>query len=179
MSKRESKDVFEKSFENTDFYKKQKELYLINKEKIDNKRRITQEKKEMHSHSSLFEGNTCLSKARYVAIKVARHCKELAKQHDYVILNSLLNQLFRSATSVLANMAEGSSNLISLRDRINKFNLALKEARESICWIDVLYELGEISEEEANDLLDELNDIIRILSKSIYTMRCKQNKQNK
>lgn len=177
MSKKENKSIFEKSFENTDFYKKQKELYLINKEKIDNKRRIEQEKKEMHSHSPLFNGNISLQKARYVSIKVARHCKELAKQQDYVILNSLLNQLFRSATSVMANLAEGSSYLISYRDRINKFNLALKEARESICWIELLYELKEISEEEAYDLLDELNDIIRILSKAIHTMKKKQNKR--
>ena len=93
---------------------------------------------------------------------------------NHVVLNSLLNQLFRSATSVLANMAEGSSNLISCRDRISKFNLALKETRESICWLELLYELEEISEAEVNDLIKELNDIIRILSKSIITMRNKQ-----
>lgn len=88
MSKQERKSVFDRSFENTDFFKKQKGNYLVNKEKIDNQRKIEQEKKEIFTRPSSFDGNICLKKARYVAIKVARHCKELAKQHDYVVLNS-------------------------------------------------------------------------------------------
>lgn len=51
---------------------------------------------------------------------------------------NISNQLLRAGTSIGANNAE-ASNAISVADFKSKSFIALKEARESLYWIDLLY----------------------------------------
>jgi len=70
-------------------------------------------------------------------------------------------QLLRSATSVAANMMEVSES-VSKKDFINKLGIALKEAKESIHWIELLVEYYE-----NKDLLwlsQEAEALVKILS---------------
>lgn len=75
-----------------------------------------------------------------------------------------------ASSSVLANMAEGSVQLISSRDKTNCFRISCKEALETIAWISLQNELGEITDDESTALTDELTQIIKILSKYISTI---------
>ena len=62
-------------------------------------------------------------------------------------VSNLCNQLLRSGTSIGANNAE-AVNAISKQDYRSKSFIALKEARESLYWIDLLYRNKYITEEQ-------------------------------
>ena len=162
--------VYERSFANTEFFKKQKEIYQERKKELDTERWENYRKKLEMEKNPLFYNNISYQKAKTVAVEVARICQRISLKKDYVILNAYCNQVIRSSSSVLANMAEGSVSIISSKDKSNRFRISIKEAYETIAWISLLNELNEISDDEANYLIDELTQIIKILSKAISTM---------
>lgn len=53
-------------------------------------------------------------------------------------VSNLSNQLLRAGTSIGTNNAE-ATNAISKADFKSKSFITLKEARESLCWIDMLH----------------------------------------
>lgn len=59
-------------------------------------------------------------------------------------ISNLCNQLLRSGTSIGANNAEASS-AISKADFKSKSYIALKEARESLYWLDLLHRNGYLT----------------------------------
>ena len=79
----------------------------------------------------------------------------------------LASQLFKSGTSIGANVEEAQAAQ-SKRDFIAKMSIAAKEARETKYWLRLLKET-EISAVEVDKLLDEIEDIINIISKIVKT----------
>lgn len=69
-------------------------------------------------------------------------------KQDYTILSPLVNQCVRSSTSIAANLAEAAAPVISAKDRIYKMSLSFKECVETIHWCNVLYEMGELTEQQ-------------------------------
>ena len=154
--------------------KDKKYAYWINGRSSDSENFKKDNKNDIFSNSN----NICYNKAKYVAIKSGQLCQRLAKKKDYVILNNYLTQLVRSSSSIYANYCEGNASLITIKDRIAKFNICLKEAEETIAWLTILYELKEISKEEFDTIRNQTIEIIRILSKSILTMKKNQSLKN-
>ena len=60
-------------------------------------------------------------------------------------VSNLCNQLLRAGTSIGANNAEASS-AISKADFKSKSYIALKEARESLYWLDLLHRNGYLTD---------------------------------
>lgn len=174
MAKQTHNDVFTNTFMKTDYFKGQRELYLKNKAEIDDRRKREQEKKANLQAPDIFEDNICYTKAKSVAVEIIYICKELMQKKDYTILSSLCNQIVRSSTSIVANIAEGSTSCISAKDKSNKFSIAFKECMETISWISLLYEIEELTEEQYNRLTDECMQIVKILSRSIHSLRNKK-----
>ena len=75
----------------------------------------------------------------------------------------LAYQLIKSGTSVGANVEEGYG-AESVKDRIHKFSIARKEARESHYWCHLLQEAAIGDVEAAAFLTDEAMQLARILS---------------
>ena len=71
-------------------------------------------------------------------------------------------QLLRSATSVGANIEEADGT-DTLKDKIYKWVLARKEARESRYWVRIICESGSDSD-EGRALAQESTELINILS---------------
>ena len=176
MAKQTHNDVFSTSFGKTDFFKNQKELYFQNKQEIDRKRHEEEERKNTIAQNEMFGQNVCYQKAKQLSVKCVKICKRLMEKRDYVILSGFCSQLSRSSSSILANLSEGCFYNISYRDRINKFSISSKECYETISWISLLYEIGEITEDEYVELISDCKEIIKILSKSIETMKRKSKK---
>ncbi len=82
-------------------------------------------------------------------------------------------QLLRSATSILANYIEGQS-ASSKKDFINFLNHSLKSANESKVWFAILRDTKRVSKEKTDPLLQELEEISKILASSIITLRKKK-----
>ncbi len=67
------------------------------------------------------------------ATKISSFYIELKNKKLYEIAS----QLFRSGTSIGANIAE-SKDSVSKKDFINKLSISLKEARETYYWLEIL-----------------------------------------
>lgn len=89
--------------------------------------------------------------------------KKLRADKEYIIAD----QFLRSATSIGANICEAEAG-ITKRDFISKIAIASKEARETRYWLHLLKE-SAILKENLDDLLDEIEQIIRILTKIVKT----------
>lgn len=83
-------------------------------------------------------------------------------------ISNLCNQLLRSGTSIGANNAE-AVNAISKQDYRSKSFIALKEARESLYWIDLLHRNKYITEEQYTSIHGDCEELVRIL-----VSRCKK-----
>lgn len=92
---------------------------------------------------------------------------ELYKQLSKVDNNPILQQLLRSATSIGANVNEGSAGQTK-KDFITKMTIASKEARESSYWLRLLKE-SKWYNIDLTDKISDCNDIIKILTKIVKT----------
>jgi len=81
---------------------------------------------------------------------------------------ALANQLLRSGTSIGANNAE-ACNAISKADFKSKSFIALKEARESLYWIDLLHRNGYLDDIQYNSIYADCEELVKIL-----VARCKK-----
>lgn len=79
----------------------------------------------------------------------------------------LASQLFRSGTSIGANVEEAQAAQ-SKRDFIAKMSISAKEARETRYWLKLIDET-HISKIDVKSYLVEVNEIINILTKIIKT----------
>ncbi len=82
-------------------------------------------------------------------------------------VSNLCNQLLRSGTSVGANNAE-ACNAISKADFKSKSFIALKEARESLYWIDLLRRNSYLDDKQYQSIYNDAEELVKIL-----VARCK------
>lgn len=82
----------------------------------------------------------------------------------------LLKQLLRCGTSIGANVEESQAGC-SKSDFIFKITIAHKEAREAKYWIQLLMESGLLDRKRGAELLQDCEELIRILSSIIITSR--------
>ena len=104
------------------------------------------------------------------AVRIIKLCNFLDQQPGTPRL--LANQLFRSGTSIGANLEE-SQSAQSVKDFISKQQIALKEAKETRYWLRLLIETEMIEPEKITKLLDECEQVMKILAKSIVTSKQK------
>ena len=81
---------------------------------------------------------------------------------------ALCNQLLRSGTSIGANNAE-ACNAVSRQDFRSKSYIALKEARESLYWIELLKRNNYIDERQYQSIYEDCEELVKIL-----VSRCKK-----
>lgn len=81
---------------------------------------------------------------------------------------ALCNQLLRSGTSIGANNAE-ACNAISKADFKSKSYIALKEARESLYWIELLHRNNYIDDKQYESIYADCEELVKLL-----THRCKK-----
>ncbi len=85
----------------------------------------------------------------------------------------IVNQLLRSATSVGANIVEARASS-SKKDFTNYYHYALKSANESIYWIKLLRDTNNLVNIKTDSLLNETEQLARILACSILTLKGKR-----
>ena len=83
-------------------------------------------------------------------------------------VSNLCNQLLRSGTSIGANNAE-ATNAVSKADYRSKSYIALKEACESLYWIELLKRNNYIDERQYQSLYEDCEELVKIL-----VARCKK-----
>ena len=83
-------------------------------------------------------------------------------------VSNLCNQLLRAGTSIGANNAE-ACNAVSRQDFRSKSYIALKEARESLYWIELLHRNNYIDDKQYNSIYTDCEELVKIL-----VARCKK-----
>lgn len=83
-------------------------------------------------------------------------------------VSNLCNQLLRAGTSIGANNAEATS-AISKADFKSKSYIALKEARESLYWLELLHRNNYLTDIQFNSLYADAEELVKVL-----THRCKK-----
>ena len=91
-------------------------------------------------------------------------------KHEFVISK----QIVRSGTSIGANISE-SRNAQGEKDFINKLNIALKEADETEFWLKKLLYGDYITQIQYESMYQDNDEIVKILTKIIKTMKSKLN----
>lgn len=74
----------------------------------------------------------------------------------------LCNQLLRSGTSIGANNAE-ACNAISKADFKSKSFIALKEARESLYWLDLLHRNNYLTDTQYQSIYADCEELVKVL----------------
>ena len=104
-------------------------------------------------------GRTLTSSVLPLTSRVPVHLQSVA---------ALANQLLRSGTSIGANNAE-ACNAITKSDFKSKSYIALKEARESLYWIELLHRNSYIDDRQYESIYGDCEELVRIL-----VARCKK-----
>ena len=107
------------------------------------------------------------AKPGYTIVKGKRVYEKTIPVYLQSVAN-LCNQLLRSGTSIGANNAE-ATNAISKTDYRSKSFIALKEARESLYWIELLYRNGYIDDKQYQSIYADCEELVKIL-----VTRCKK-----
>ena len=111
------------------------------------------------------EDNAVAVKSKAFAVRCIRLRKYLCENKNEYVLSK---QLLRSGTSIGANIKEALRGQ-TRPDFGSKMNVALKEASESEYWIEILRDTNYISAQQAESMLNDCTEVIKILISIIKT----------
>ena len=124
---------------------------------------------EIKNNKSIIAG-----KAYAFALDIIVVYKQLTYDTKEYVLSK---QLLRAGTSIGANVNEAISSE-SKRDFVHKLSIALKEARETSYWLNLLKDSSYISQNSFDTLSHSCSEIIRMLSSIILTTKERYFKSN-
>lgn len=105
--------------------------------------------------------NLIQQKSYAFALRIVKLYSYLTKSKKEYTLSK---QVLRSGTSIGANVEEAIGGQ-SKNDFISKLSVAYKEARETNYWIRLLKDTGFITGKEANSLVEDTEELLKIITK--------------
>lgn len=113
-------------------------------------------------------------KSKAFALRIIKMYNYLCEQKKEYVMSK---QVLRSGTSIGANVAEAFFAQ-SEADFIAKLYISRKEAGETIYWIELLKESSYLGCDEADSMIKDCDELLKILTSSIKTMKSKQSPRN-
>lgn len=105
------------------------------------------------------DNNIVLQKSMDFAVRIVKLYKFLcAEKSEYV----LSKQLLRSGTSIGANLHEAQES-ISYKEFEAKIYIALKEARETEYWLNLLYETEYMDKTQYDSISSDCTNLLKLL----------------
>jgi len=89
-----------------------------------------------------------------------------------VVANQLICSAFPGASNYRTTRAQSKPQFL------NKLNIALEEVDESLDWLESIRDLNLSSAENLPDLLDEAEQLVKILGAAKHTLQLNLNKKN-
>ncbi len=114
--------------------------------------------------------NVIQDKSYAFAIRIVNLYRFLCEQKKEFVLSK---QLLRSGTSIGANIEESIGGQ-SEKDFYAKLNISYKEARETHYWLRLLQDTNSLSESESKSMLDDCDELLKIIGSIIKTMKTNQ-----
>jgi four helix bundle protein len=112
------------------------------------------------------KNNIIVKKSYDFALSIISLYKQLVERKEYV----LSKQILRSGTSIGANIHEAVSGE-SKKDFIHKLGIAVKEARETSYWLNLLKDSNYLPLHEYEHLNNHCEELIKILNSIILTTK--------
>jgi four helix bundle protein len=103
------------------------------------------------------------------AVKIDALRRDLNKKHHEY---NKADQVDRSASAIGANYSE-AVYAESEADYIHKLGIAQKEANETIYWLKVIYRCGYIKEDVFQEMMCDVEELIRIITAIIVSLKRK------
>jgi four helix bundle protein len=100
------------------------------------------------------------------ALEIIVFCELLDNKKKW----ALSNQVFRSGTSIGANVRE-AQNAESKADFVHKFKIAAKECEETIYWLELCQNSKNLP--DCKQLIDQISQIQKIINKIIISSKTK------
>ena len=111
--------------------------------------------------------NIVLEKSAAFSIRIVNLYKYLTcEKHEYV----MAEQIKRSGTSIGANISE-SQNAQSRADFIHKMNIALKEADETVYWLNLLHKTHYLTDIEFESMKNDAEELVKLLKAIVKTSK--------
>lgn len=114
------------------------------------------------------------SKSKSFALRIIKMYNYLCDEKKEYVMSK---QVLRSGTSIGANIAE-AFYAQSEADFIAKLYISRKEAGETLYWIDLLKESSYLSDDVAISISIDCDELLKLLTSSIKTMKRKQSPCN-
>jgi four helix bundle protein len=111
--------------------------------------------------------NIIQNKTYAFALKIIVLSRKLNHENKEFILS---RQLLKSGTSIGANVEE-AIGAQSRKDFYAKLTIAYKEARETSYWLRLLKDAQIAKEEDSNELLKELEEILKLIGSIQKTIK--------
>ena len=105
--------------------------------------------------------NVMLDKSFAFAVRVVKAYRYLTEEKRAFVM---AKQFLRNGTAIGANCEESVGGQ-SKADFISKISIAYKEARETKYWIRLLKATEYFDDKQADSLLDDLEEILKIIGK--------------
>ena len=116
--------------------------------------------------------NVIHNKSYAFAIRIVNAYKFLTKEQQEYVLSK---QLLRSGTAIGALVAE-AEHAQSDADFLNKMNVALKEANETVYWISLLKDTGYLQENIYQSIVADSKELVAILVSIVKSTRTRLSK---
>ena len=120
------------------------------------------------------DGGPLHKKSYDFAVRIVRMFLHFA-DNDWK-LQAIYKQVLRSGTSISANVHE-SEFAQSPSDFVSKLHIALKEANETMNWLNLLHDTGYLDDKGFESMINDCDEVIALLVSSIKTIK-KNNKIN-
>ncbi len=112
--------------------------------------------------------NVLKDKSFLFSVEIVKLCKALQNEKEYI----LSKQLLRSGTAIGALIREAEFAQ-SKADFINKLSVSLKEANETVYWIELLLETNYIQINKGLEVKKQALELVSLLVASIKTLKAK------
>ena len=111
--------------------------------------------------------NPIEKRAYQFALRIVKAYEYLTRQQSEFVLSK---QMLRSGTSIGAMMREAKFAQ-SRADFVSKTSIALKEANETLYWIELLHDSEYIDDKTFESIHNEANEITSILASIVKTTK--------
>lgn len=115
------------------------------------------------------EDNIVLNKAMSFAVRIVKLYKYLSTEKRETVLSK---QLIRSGTSIGANLHE-AQEAVSQKDFESKIYIALKEARESEYWLELLFQTDYLDKVQYESINTDCTELLKLLVSITKALRNK------
>ena len=118
--------------------------------------------------------NVIYTLSKKFALRIVRLYLFLRDERKEYVMSK---QIYRCGTSIGANIAESRFGQ-SDADHVNKLSIALKEASETLYWLELLHEAEFINDKQFDSLYNDAKTIVGTLVNIVNKLKKKQQDNN-